>query len=68
MKLTREEARKIGYNSQKYQYKQMLKKKGENVVYNSLRNHYTSGEFYGIKITDFVEMLKTEIEQEDKAK
>lgn len=68
MKLTREEAREMDYKAQKVQYKRMLRTKGENVVYHSLRNHNTSGKIYGIKISDFVEMLKAEIKQEDKIK
>lgn len=65
MKMTREEAIQQEFERQKQFYKNKMKTAGEATVYYSLRRNYTVGKIYDMSTTDFVEMLKEEIRQED---
>lgn len=65
MKMTREEARQLEFERQKQLYKSKMRTSGEATVYYTLRKNYTVGKIYDMSITDFVEMLKEEIRQED---
>lgn len=66
LQLTREEARQQEFERQKQFYKNKMKTAGEATVYYALRRNYTMGKIYDMSITDFVELLKKEIEEETK--
>ncbi len=68
MKLTLVQASQLELSNNKEHDKNILRKKGENALYVKLREKskgYAKGkEAYGVmKIHDYVEMLKAEIEQ-----
>lgn len=67
MKLTREQSMQLTYKAQKPVHIQKLKKRGEVALYNTLRKEHQNGIIFGMKIKDYVEKLKKEIEQEQKA-
>ena len=66
LQLTREEARQQEFERQKQFYKNKMKTAREATVYYALRRNYTMGKIYDMSITDFVELLKKEIEEETK--
>lgn len=68
MKLTRLEARNMSLTNKKPSYKNKLKKSGEAALYFSLRRDYPSGKIGNMSVVEYVEMLKQELEQEDKTK
>ena len=67
MKLTREQSMQMLFETQKPVHKQKLKKQGKDALYLTLRKDHPDGTIFGMKITEYVEMLKKEIEQEQKA-
>lgn len=66
MQITLEQAGQLEINNNKERHKNRLKKKGENSLYAELKKSYPNGSVCGfMKTKDYVEMLKTEIAEED---
>lgn len=66
MRITLEQAAQLELKSNKERNKNKLRKKGENALYAELKKHFPNGMAYGdMKIKDYVEMLKAEIEEEN---
>lgn len=65
MKLTREQAKNLDLIRCKPYFKEKLTKKGENALYHVLRKKYPTGKVGFWSITEYVEMLKKELEQDN---
>lgn len=68
MNLTREQARQLSVENNKEKHKKILKKSGEGELYARLNAKYLSEVPNGMTKVAYVEMLKKEIEQENKKK
>lgn len=53
-------------NQRKQEDKNTLRKKGEQCLYNKLRKDFNNKDIFGMKINEYVEMLKREIVEENK--
>ena len=66
MELTREQAHKMELEKQYKADINLLKNHGEAYLYNCLRRKNLNGKVFGMKVTEYVEMLKKDLAQKNK--
>lgn len=66
MNLTREQARQLSAENNKEKHKKIIRKAGEGALYARLNAKYLNEIPKAMTKVEYVEMLKKEIEQEDK--
>lgn len=66
MELTREQAHKMEFEKQYKVNINKIEKHGEGYLYNCLRKQNPNGMVFGMKITEYVEMLKKDLAQKNK--
>lgn len=66
MNITLEQAAQLDMNNTRERHKNKLINKGENCLYAELKMAYPNGIAFGLmKVKDYVEMLKAEIEEKN---
>ena len=65
MKLTREQARRLEYERLKAIHKRRLQSCGEHLLYFSLKKANKDEKIFDMPITEYIEMLKEELKQEN---